>query len=72
MEHPSTPHQQNPIVPLTQPMNVEGDGVTGAVIAMQWDANAMLYLVVPHDGKSLPIWISESKLTRAYLMRTNS
>jgi hypothetical protein len=59
------PQSETPIVPITHHLFVEGDDIKGSAIAMQWDGNQMLYLVVRQDAKSAPVWVVESRVTRA-------
>jgi hypothetical protein len=66
VEHLTQP-QPNDIVPLTQPVYVEGARVQGIAIAMQFTGNAMNYLIVADNAQTPPVWVSESDVSLAYI-----
>jgi len=60
MEHLAIPAAGADIVPLTQPVYMEGRRVQGTAIAMSQVANTTLYLVVPSTQDSKPVWVSDA------------
>jgi hypothetical protein len=58
-----------PIVPITQTVYVDGEGIKGNAIALHHDGNSMLYLVVVTGEKSPPVWVSEHQLKQAVIQQ---
>jgi hypothetical protein len=64
---PTSPKRDLPVVPIAQPMEVNGPELSGRAIAMQLVGETMLYLVVKQKDPGPPIWIEESEIESAYL-----
>lgn len=50
-------------IATAQQFRVESEGVSGAVVAIQFSGTSMNYLVVRDDGGCAPIWVGESEIT---------
>ena len=64
---PVSPKSDLPVVPIAQPMEVNGPDLSGRAIAMQLAGDTMLYLVVKQKDPGPPIWIEESEIESSYL-----
>ncbi len=64
---PVSPKPELPVVPIAQPMEVNGPDLSGRAIAMQLAGDTMLYLVVKQKDPGPPIWIEESEIESSYL-----
>jgi hypothetical protein len=60
VKHPASPDAGNDIVPIVQPVYIEGGLIQGMAIALTRAGSAMYYLVVPTTKDSAPLWVSES------------
>jgi hypothetical protein len=64
---PVSPKRDLPVVPIAQPMEVNGPELSGRAIAMQLVGETMLYLVVKQKDPGPPVWIEESEIESSYL-----
>jgi hypothetical protein len=64
---PVSPKPDLPVVPLAQPMEVDGPELSGRAIAMQLDGDKMLYLVVNKNEPGPPVWVEEQQIESSYL-----
>ena len=62
-----SPEPGIPIVPLAQPMEVDGPDLSGRAIAFQFTGNEMLYLVVNAKQPGPPVWIEADRIESSYL-----
>jgi hypothetical protein len=55
------------VVPLTQPVRVEGAKVQGVAIALMYTGNAMNYLIAADNMQSPPVWVRERDISIAWV-----
>ena len=63
----TTPSPDLPIVPLAQPVEVDGPELKGRAIAFQFTGTGMLYLVVNQKTPGPPVWIEADQIDSSYL-----
>jgi hypothetical protein len=61
------PNPDLPIVPIAQPMEVDGPELKGRAIAFQLTGTGMLYLVVNQKTPGPPVWIEADQIESSYL-----
>jgi hypothetical protein len=61
------PNPGTPIVPIAQPMEVDGPELKGRAIAFQFTGSGMLYLVVNQKAPGPPVWIEADQIESSYL-----
>jgi hypothetical protein len=64
---PATPNPDLPIVPIAQPMEVDGPDLSGRAIAFQLTEAGTLYLVVNQKDPGPPVWIEADQIESSYL-----
>ena len=64
---PASPNPDLPIIPIAQPMEVDGRELSGRAIAFQSDGTKMLYLVVNKKEPGPPVWVEEQQIESSYL-----
>jgi hypothetical protein len=64
---PAIPNPDVPIVPIAQPMEVDGPDLKGRAIAFQLTATGMIYLVVNQKAPGPPVWIEADQIESSYL-----
>ena len=64
---PTQPDPGVPIVPIAQPMEVDGEELSGRAIAFQFTGTQMLYLVVNAKDPGPPVWIEAEQIKSSYL-----
>ena len=64
---PTSADPGSPIVPIAQPMEVDGPEVSGRAIALQFTGNGLLYLIVNRKEEGPPVWIAENELTSTFM-----
>jgi hypothetical protein len=62
---PALPPRYDSVVALLQRLEVRTSEGAGTAIATAFDGDAMIYLVVPDDGRGAPRWLRESELSGA-------
>jgi|tagenome__1003787_1003787.scaffolds.fasta_scaffold19496761_1 hypothetical protein len=61
------PNPGTPIIPIAQPMEVDGPELSGRAIAFQFTGTTMLYLVVNQKNPGPPVWIEADQIQSTYL-----
>jgi hypothetical protein len=64
---PASPNPDLPIIPLAQPMEVDGADLSGRAIAFQLDGQKMIYLVVNKKDPGPPVWVEAERIESSYL-----
>ena len=56
-----------PIIPIAQPVEVDGHELKGRAIAFQFTGTQMLYLVVNQKTPGRPVWVDAEQIESSYL-----
>jgi hypothetical protein len=64
---PIQPDPAAPIIPIDQPVEVDGPDLKGRAIAFQLTENRMIYLVVNQKEPGPPVWIEGDRIESSYL-----
>ena len=63
----TSPNPDLPIIPLAQPVEVDGAELRGRAIAFQLDGQKMIYLVVNQKDPGPPVWVEAEQIESSYL-----
>ena len=62
-----SPNPDLPIIPIAQPVEVDGAELRGRAIAFQLTETGALYLVVNQKNPGPPVWIEADQIESSYL-----
>jgi hypothetical protein len=63
----TSPNPDLPIIPIAQPVEVDGAELRGRAIAFQLTETGTLYLVVNQKNPGPPVWIEADQIESSYL-----